>query len=176
MPERPATPAESGEPAIDTARPSALGQRPPDLRMTRVFAAPRRAVFEAWTTSANVARWFAPRPLTMARCELDFRPGGAFRFVMQAPDGTEYPFEGAFAEMIAPERIVFTGLVHEGNLSVTTLLFSERDGETTLAVRQSYTIESAATRGAHLGWTATLDQLAEHLTVATARDRAHHRS
>lgn len=136
----------------------------PELVLTRVFDAPRRLVFEAWTKAEHVSHWFAPRPLTMARCEVDFRPGGAFRFVMHAPDGTDYPFEGAFREIVPPERIVFTGTVHEGNVAVTTVTFVEHEGKTTLTMKQTFTIESDATRGAKQGWTMTLDQLGEHLT------------
>ncbi len=140
--------------------------KPDDLVMTRVFHAPRRLVFAAWTKAEHVSQWFAPRPLVMDRCEVDLRPGGVFRFVMRAPDGTEYPFEGAFREVVAPERIVFTGTIHEGNAVVTTITFDEQDGKTTLTARQTYSFESSATRGAKQGWTLTLDQLGEHLMRA----------
>jgi uncharacterized protein YndB with AHSA1/START domain len=140
--------------------------RPKDLVLTRRFKAPRQLVFQAWSQAQHVSRWFAPKPLTIPSCEVDFRPGGVFRLVMRAPDGTEYPFEGTFREIVAPERIVFTGTVHEGNTTVTTLTFAEHDGETTLTVHQTFTFESDATRGAKQGWTMTLDQLGEALESA----------
>jgi uncharacterized protein YndB with AHSA1/START domain len=136
----------------------------PDLVITRVFDAPRRLVFEAWTKAEHVSRWFAPRPLTMPSCEVDFRPGGVFRFVMHSPDGTDYPFEGAFREIVPPERIVFAGTIHEGNATVTTVTLAEHEGKTTLTMQQTFTAESDATRGAKQGWTMTLDQLGELLT------------
>jgi uncharacterized protein YndB with AHSA1/START domain len=139
------------------------GEKPGALVITRVFDAPRRLVFEAWTKAEHVSRWFAPRPLTMPSCQVDFRPGGVFRFVMRAPDGTDYPFEGAFVEIVAPERIVFTGTIHEGNTTVTTITLDERDGKTTLTMHQTYAFESDATRGAKQGWGMTLDQLGQHL-------------
>jgi uncharacterized protein YndB with AHSA1/START domain len=139
---------------------------PADLVLRRVFDAPRRLVFDAWTKAEHVLRWFAPKPLTMARCEVDFRPGGVFRFVMHAPDGKDYPFEGVFREIAASERIVFTGTIHEGNEVVTTISFAEHDGKTMLTMHQTYTFESDATRGAKQGWTMTLDQLGEHLVSA----------
>lgn len=150
---------------------SSLGGKPgktPELVITRVFDAPRRLVFEAWTKAEHVSRWFAPRPLTMPSCEVDFRPGGVFRFVMRTPDGTDYPFDGAFREIVAPERIVFTGTIHEGNTTVTTVTFAEHEGKTTLTMHQTYTFESDATRGAKQGWTMTLDQLGEHLHLNPA--------
>jgi uncharacterized protein YndB with AHSA1/START domain len=142
---------------------SGAPKKPDDLVLTRVFNAPRRLVFEVWTKAEHVSRWFAPAPLTMPRCEVDFRPGGTFRFAMRAPDGTEFPFDGAFREIVVPERIVFTGNVHEGNATVTTISFVEHDGKTTLTVHQTYTFESDATRGAKEGWTLTLNQLAEQV-------------
>jgi uncharacterized protein YndB with AHSA1/START domain len=142
---------------------SAVAKKPEALVITRSFHAPRRLVLEAWTKAEHVSRWFAPKPLAMPTCEVDFRPGGVFRFIMRSPDGTEYPFDGSFREIVAPERIVFTGAVHDGNETVATITFAEHDGTTTLTMRQTFTAESAATRGAKEGWTMTLDQLDEYL-------------
>jgi uncharacterized protein YndB with AHSA1/START domain len=138
-------------------------KKPPDLHLTRVFDAPRRLVFEAWTSAEHVAQWFAPRPFTTPRAKVDFRPGGVFSVVMLAPDGIEFPFEGKFEEIEAPTRIVFTGRIHDGNSVHTTVAFAEQDGKTTLTVHQTYTMESDATRGAKQGWTLTLDQLGAHV-------------
>jgi uncharacterized protein YndB with AHSA1/START domain len=107
-----------------------------------------------------------PQAAYHAELRVDFRPGGVFRFVMRAPDGPEYPFVGAFREIVAPERIVFAGTVHEGKATVTTIPFTENDGKTTLTMHQTFAFESGATRGAKQGWTMTLDQLGEHLGQA----------
>ena len=135
----------------------------PELQMTRVFDAPRHLVFEAWSSAEHVSRWFTPSPLTTSACEVDLRPGGAFRVVMRMPDGTEHPMNARFLEVVPDQRIVFAGLI-ENDLEVhTTVTFAEHDGKTTLTVHQTYSRESQATRGAEMGWTATLDQLAAHI-------------
>jgi uncharacterized protein YndB with AHSA1/START domain len=145
----------------------AMARRPPDLVLTRTFAAPRRLVFEAWTKAEHVARWFTPRPLVTSACEIDFRPGGVFRVVMRMPSGLEHPFEGRFGEIVAPERLVFTGKIH-GEIDVeTTVTFADEGERTTLSVRQTYSRASDATRGAPEGWRATLDQLGEHVAEAS---------
>jgi len=131
--------------------------------MTRVFDAPRRLVFEAWSRAEHVSRWFTPRPLTTPSCEIDFRTGGAFRLVMRMPDGVEFPMDATFTEVTPPERIAFTATIHGGVDVKTTVTFAEHDGKTTLTVHQVYSKESDSTRGAKQGWTQTLDQLAEHL-------------
>jgi uncharacterized protein YndB with AHSA1/START domain len=137
--------------------------KPLELNLRRTFDAPRIRVFEAWSTAEHLSRWFSPKPLTTARCEVDFRPGGVFRLVMRTPDGTEYPFNARFLELVAPERIVFRGKIHDENDSETTVTFTEEGGKTTMTVRQTYAFESDATRGAPQGWGMTLDQLAEHV-------------
>ncbi len=132
------------------------------LELSRVFNAPRETVFEAWSKPEHLSSWFAPRPLTVPRCELDFRAGGAFRLVMRSPDGMEFPMEATFREVVAPEKIVFAGVIHGGNAVVTTLTFAEegKDGkQTRLDVVQTFAFASDATRGARQGWTLTLEQL-----------------
>ena len=134
------------------------------LEISRVFDAPRRLVFEAWSKAEHVSQWFAPRPLTIPRCELDFRAGGVFRLVMRTPDGIEYPMETRFREVVVPEKIVFGGEIHGGNAVETTVTFTEVEGgkKTRVDAVQTFAFESDATRGARAGWTLTLEQLAEY--------------
>jgi uncharacterized protein YndB with AHSA1/START domain len=129
--------------------------------MTRSFDAPRRLVWEAWTKAEHVAKWFTPRPLTTAECKVDFRPGGVFRIVMRFPDGPEHAFDGSFGEVVEPERLTFRGKLPDGNEVNTLVTFAEEGGKTTLTVRQTYSFESDATRGAKMGWTSSLELLAE---------------
>jgi uncharacterized protein YndB with AHSA1/START domain len=142
------------------------GARRHELAISHAIAAPSIAVFEAWTRRERLVQWFAPRPLTTSRCELDFRPGGVFQVTMRATDGTEYPLDARFGEIVPPERLVFTGNIHGDNYTETTVTFSEDRGMTTVTVRQKYSFESAATRGAPRGWAATLEQLERHVASA----------
>lgn len=135
----------------------------PELRMTRVFAAPRRLVFLAWSSAEHLARWFTPAPLVTASCELELRRGGVFRLVMRAPDGIEFPMDARFTEVVPNERIEFAATLDDGLEVYTRVTFTEHDGQTTLAVHQTYARETEATRGAHEGWSLTLDQLAAHV-------------
>jgi uncharacterized protein YndB with AHSA1/START domain len=103
-----------------------------EIVMTRVFDAPRELVFEAHSKCEHVRRWWGRgNPLD---CEMDFRPGGAYRFVEHPPEGGEYGFRGEYREIVRPERIVYTfefeGM--PGHVSVDTLVFTEEAGKTTL--------------------------------------------
>jgi uncharacterized protein YndB with AHSA1/START domain len=131
--------------------------------MSRVFDAPKHLLFEAWTNSEYVARWFTPVPLTTPSCVVDARVGGVFRVVMRMPDGTEYPMDGTYTEIVPDVRIAWTAQIHCGIFVETTVDFTEHDGKTILDVRQVYSHEGEPTKGAHAGWTLTLDQLAKHV-------------
>jgi len=138
----------------------------PEVRLTRVFDAPRRLVFEAWSKPQHLARWLPPRGFTMPDAQMDFRPGGAFRHAFRGPDGTDYPFEGVYQEIVEPSRIVWSGVIHGGVEVVTTATFEEHDGKTTLTVHQTFSHETDATRGAPIGWGQSLDKLGELLASA----------
>jgi uncharacterized protein YndB with AHSA1/START domain len=142
---------------------SASKTKPAAFVVSRVFNAPRRLVWEAWTKAEHIEKWFTPKPLTTPRCEVDFRVGGIFYLVMRMPNGTEFPMNAKFTEIVPLEKIVFVGEIHDGNEAETTVTFIEEAGKTTLTARQTYAFESDATRGAPQGWKATLDQLGEHV-------------
>lgn len=143
----------------------------PDMTIVRVFDAPRRLVWKAWTNPQHLARWFGPKGFTNPVCEVDARPGGVLRITMQSPDGTLYPMEAVFDEVIEPERLVWTTSVeHEGNVSfdirqVTT--FAERGGKTEVTT-QAFVLRSTpeaadALGGMEQGWTQSLDKLGDAL-------------
>jgi uncharacterized protein YndB with AHSA1/START domain len=141
-----------------------------EVLITRVFHAPRRFVFEALTKPEHVKRWYGLRVLTMQVCEIDLRPGGTWRYVLRAPDGSEHGFTGVYREIVAPERIVSTEnyeAMMPGHEMVVTVTLEEKDGRTTLKSRILY--QSKADRDGHLqsgmepGMLETFDRLAELL-------------
>ena len=139
-----------------------------EIVITRELDAPRALVFEAWTRPEHVARWWDPSGAPLAECEIDLRPEGAFRFVHQGPDGPAHLFTGVYLEITPPERLVFsTPILPSRAEAVGTLVFSEREGQTTLAL--NIKCESKADRDALLqmhvdvGTTRTLDNLDRYL-------------
>ena len=79
-----------------------------EIVITRVVDAPRELVWQAWTEPGHLGRWRGPRAFTNPTCELDLRPGGAYRLVMRSPDGVDYPLKGFYREIVAPGRLVLT--------------------------------------------------------------------
>jgi uncharacterized protein YndB with AHSA1/START domain len=76
--------------------------------ISRAFDAPRELVFRMWTEPKHMALWWGPRTFTNPVCEMDVRPGGAYRIVMRVADGMEYPIKGIYCEVVKPERLVMT--------------------------------------------------------------------
>ena len=151
--------------AVGTARNSSTFKvtLPSDLEidLSRVFDAPRRLVFEAFTKPEHVKRWWGCMDgYFLPVCEIDLRPGGAWRFVMRGPDGKEYRFHGVYLEITAPERIVHTEIFDEYPESLVTVTFVERDGKTTLTSKSSYpskevrdfVLKTGMEKGAAMSW------------------------
>jgi uncharacterized protein YndB with AHSA1/START domain len=118
-----------------------------EITMTRVFDAPRRLVFEAFTKPELVRQWLlGPPGWTMPVCEIDLRVGGAYRYVWRNAKGKEMGMGGIYREVVPQERLVCTELFDEawypGESLVTTIL-TERDGRTTLTSTMLYVSQEA---------------------------------
>ena len=79
-----------------------------EILMTRVFDAPRRLVFEAWTKPEHVRRWYGCAAVTLEVCEIDLRVGGAYRYTLRGPDGVTHTMQGVYREIAPPGRLVYT--------------------------------------------------------------------
>ncbi len=143
-----------------------------EIVVTRWFDARPSLVFAAWTTAEHLGQWWGPRGFTTTTSEMEFRPGGAWRFVMRGPDGTDYPNLIRYEEITPPERLVFAHGVDDASPDHfrVTAEFAERGGGTevtmrmvfpTAAARDTAVVEYGAIEGANQ----TLDRLAEHLAA-----------
>ena len=99
-----------------------LDRDPRSIIGTREFDAPRELVFSAWTDPKHLAQWWGPNGFTTTTHSFDFRPGGAWRFVMHGPDGRDYQNRITFEEIVPPERIVYR---HGGGNDVEPVQFRQ---------------------------------------------------
>jgi len=129
--------------AVTSSR-SAVLTLPTDtqIKVTREFDAPRHLVFKAYTTPELVRKWWHAKRGTVTVCEIDLRVGGAWRYVMQTPEGMEVAFHGEYKEIIPDERLVTTE-VYEGApvpegvevpATINTLTLTESNGRTTATI------------------------------------------
>ena len=138
--------------------------------MTRVFDAPRRLVFDAFTKPELLKRWFGPRGWSMVVCEIDLKVGGTFRFVLRGPDGTGMGMRGVYHEIAPPERSVHMESFDDypGESLVTTVLV-EQGGKTTLTATVLYTSrevrDAVLKHGMEHGAAESYDKLAELLAL-----------
>jgi uncharacterized protein YndB with AHSA1/START domain len=141
-----------------------------EIVMTRVFKAPRTLVYDAFTKPELLKKWFRCRGYSLTVCEVDFKVGGAWRFVFAHPDGKAMTMSGVYKEILAPERDVHTECM-EGypGESLVTGVFTESDGQTTLTLNCLY--ESKEIRdmviqtGMEHGAAETYDNLDEYLAT-----------
>src|SRR5947199_6031093 len=110
-----------------------------EIVLTRVFDAPRRLVFDAFTKPELLMRWFGPRGWSLVVCEVDLKVGGGFRFVLRGPNGKEMGMRGVYREIVPPERSVHLESFDDypGESQVTAVLV-EQGGKTTLTATVLY--------------------------------------
>lgn len=157
--------ASAGEPVADRT-----------VVITRVFDAPARLLFEAYSKPEHIMKWFGPKGWPVTMCEMDFRVGGRFRMAMTGPSGKQNtPFGGEYLEIVPNRKIVYdNGFEAPGaERMIVTVTFDEKGGKTTLTI--STLFGSIAMKNEHMGMgyeqgtNSGLDQLADVVREMEAR-------
>jgi len=150
----------------DSAPMAAMADDPArTLVIERVFKASPERVFRAWTDPAILVTWWGPVGFTTPECGLDLRPGGAWRTVLRAPDGSPHPVSGVYREILPPQRLVITWAFEEADGSrgpeteVAVTFAPIPDGTRMRLVQRLF--QSPAARNRHEdGWTQSFGKLA----------------
>ncbi|MGX9572741.1 SRPBCC family protein [Mesorhizobium sp. f-mel] len=143
-----------------------------ELVLARIIDAPRENVYRCWTEPKLVTQWFAPKPWTTPRAEMDVRSGGSSLVVMAGPDGNEFPNPGIFLEVVPGKKIVLTDAYtkawepSEKPFMTLVLTFEdEGEGKTRYIARVAHWSvadrEEHEKMGFHEGWGQCADQLEE---------------
>ncbi len=134
-----------------------------EIRLTRLFSAPRRLVFEALTKPEHVKEWWGRlgEGYSVPVCEIDLRVGGKWRFVNRHPKG-EAAFYGEYREITPPSRLVFTEIFEQfpDSVSVVTTELTDEGGKTRMTATIRYpspevrnmVLESGMARGAGISY------------------------
>ena len=109
-----------------------------EIVSSRVFDAPRELMWKAWSTPELFEKWWGPTGFTNKIHQFDFKPGGTWRIDMKAPDGSVFPNEAAFVDIVEPEKIVYDHLGPMHKFAVTTT-FEDAGGKTNVAFRMRFT-------------------------------------
>ena len=150
-----------------------------EVVIRREFDAPARLLFEAYSRCEHVMKWFGPKGWPLTLCEMDFRPGGRFRFAMTGPDGKQNtPFGGEYLEIVPNRTIVYdNGFEAPGTEKmIVTITFDEQAGRTTLTIHTLFA--SVAMKNEHVGGgyvqgvDSGLDQLADIVGELGRKERS----
>lgn len=141
-----------------------------ELRITRVFNAPRHQVFAAWTDSRQIRQWSAPHGFVITHCEGDARKGGHWRCCMRTPEGAELWLGGVYHEVIEDQRLVFTHAWDDedgkpGRETLVTVQFEDADGGTRMHFHQAGFDSTSSRDGHRSGWNECFERLAHGLSA-----------
>jgi uncharacterized protein YndB with AHSA1/START domain len=116
-----------------------------EVVVTRVVAAPRAVVFDAFSNPKHVPNWLlGPEGWTMPVCEIDLRPGGSWRYVYRKAGGSEMTLTGSFLEVAPPDRLVATeSWGPEWPETINTTEFTESAGLTTITITMKFPTKEA---------------------------------
>ncbi|MFC5834036.1 SRPBCC family protein [Nonomuraea insulae] len=144
--------------------------------LIRLYDAPRELVWAAWTEPERFSRWFGPASLAtpVGRITLDARAGGRWRVTLVGEEGFEVTMEGAYREVVAPGRLVFTtgdpDHAGDGPASVMTVTLAEADGRTEMRLH-CYAVNTDREQ-AMAGWGEYVDRLGEHVVPSPVQSRS----
>jgi uncharacterized protein YndB with AHSA1/START domain len=146
-----------------------------DLMLDRIIDVPVNLVWRAWTAPEHLMKWFTPQPWKTVECEIDLRPGGIFRTVIESPDGDRMDTPACYLEVVENEKLAFTDAMQRDfrpssvpnacfDHYFTAHLFLRPEGNgtryTVIALHASEADRKAhEEQGFHDGWGTALDQL-----------------
>lgn len=147
-----------------------------DLVLERFIDAPGHLVWEALTKPEHLREWYMPKQWgSVARCEMDVRPGGIFSIDIATSDGQEFPNLGCFLEVIPMARLTWTSMLFPGyrpavfdDIPVTVIVTMESVGSGTRYVftalhRDEADFEKNKAAGWQQGTEMALDQFMAHV-------------
>jgi uncharacterized protein YndB with AHSA1/START domain len=146
-----------------------------DLVLEKTLDVSVDKVWAAWTTPDLICKWFCPEPWKVTEAEIELRPGGIFKTIMQSPEGDRYPNMGCILEVVPQKKLVWTDALHGdfrpapqfesgAGLMFTAFITMEADGQKTKfkAVARHATEadkEKHESMGFQEGWGICADQL-----------------
>lgn len=171
---------------LDAVQTAKTGPR--EIFISRTFEAPRDLVFKAWTDPDHFSKWWGPAACRMISCTVDLRPGGSFTFSkeMPGPDGpVQMRCKGVYRVVAPPERLSWTWAFVDDTGEIArhpleplwpletqvAMTLTERDGRTTMEIRQTGVLTERLKDAAEQGWASCLGQLTSHLAKEVARAR-----
>lgn len=139
------------------------------LMLRRTFDVDMATLWRALTDPAAWMQWFGAKMATPHHTEADLRVGGKWAIEMKGNEsGDPHNVRGEFLEIDEPNRVSFTWAWYSAPEAISVVTYALTDaaeGGTTLTLTHERLPSTEARDGHAMGWTATVDSLAEHLTA-----------
>jgi uncharacterized protein YndB with AHSA1/START domain len=134
------------------------------LTIEKTFNAPIQLVWNAWTQSEHILKWWAPNGMDIKVIEHNFKVGGKWKYSMPMPDGNEFISEGVYKEIEELKKIITSADFKPMTQDVELQTYFEADGEKT---KLTFSVIHATPEyckqqeemGFYNGWGSALDRL-----------------
>jgi uncharacterized protein YndB with AHSA1/START domain len=139
------------------------------LQVKKTVKASRQRVFEAWTNSELMKKWFAPGAMVVPSASTDFRVGGLYKVEMKGQmNGQDVnPTVGGTYKKIIPNELISFTWGWAGDPSPETLVtvsLKDVDGGTEVTITHERFASIEARDKHQHGWTGCLENLAKFLS------------
>lgn len=143
------------------------------LKLTRIYDAPVKLVWDAWTDPKKAAKWWGPRGWSITSHSKDLRPGGIWHYTMHGPDGVNIPQKTVYLEVETHKCLVYDHGGYDDRPPVfqVKVTFEEIKGKTRMDMTMTLASPEAATEIAKFikeaSGNSTWDRLGEYLDKET---------
>jgi uncharacterized protein YndB with AHSA1/START domain len=140
-----------------------------EIRITRVYDAPVKTVWDAWTDPKQAAQWWGPRGFTITTHSKELKVGGHWSYTMHGPDGVDYPNTTKYLEVEKHKKLVYDHGASDDRPPMfrVQVLFSDVEGKTKMDMTMILPTPEAAQNTRKFvkkaGGDATWDRLGEYL-------------
>lgn len=135
------------------------------LYVTRVYAAPRAAVFDAWIETSKVDQWWGCAQTTAVRSEIEPRVGGKYNHLMTIEGAGDFPAQATISEFDPPNRLAYESPASEmaPAMKVTVDFLEHPDGTEVRLVHEG--LPEDFVDMVSKGWPAAFEKLEKLLTA-----------
>ncbi len=111
-----------------------------ELNLTRVYNAPVKLVWEAWTDPNQAAKWWGPRGFSITTKSKELKPGGKWNYTMHGPDGVDYPNVTTYFVVEPMKRLEYDHGANENQKALfrVNVLFNEKGGKTEMNMTMTF--------------------------------------
>lgn len=125
------------------------------LAIDHHFSAPPAFVFGLWSHPSLVSAWWGPEGHRLTTCEIDFRPGGNWRFNMEKA-GAAHWAHGTYHEVVPDRHLLFSYHFPMFDVhSIVSLRFAPQGAGTAMTLLQTGFPNQEHLTGHNGGWTST---------------------